>query len=301
MNQPLWALKYLLGEEWLTDTIVEAALHQASHRINHHLSGSGSRHRVLFANTNYGCTLKEPELNRSYQNYPLAIAKQIQECNPRFLAFVYNKGGNHWAPCVIDLDCRRIYEGDSLGCKPMVNLCDRLSNVLGSCGNQDLAWTLHKMDVVPQVNNYDCSVVAVNAIEHFLDSTTPLWSLSQSIHYRQVWFYERVHEHVQQSCKIHAICSSYFLVTCLVLTIDDAIDAQSCKEPRTIDQACSEPASAGGFFIINLAICASMCRNSSSNLTSISLRALSVSTLPTVNTTSRTPPLTPRSKHYITA
>lgn len=65
------------------------------------------------------------------------------------------------------------------------------------------------MGVVNQVNNYDCSVVVVNVIEHFLDLCTPLWLPLQSELYHQVWFFECVHEHLQQSHIIRAISYNY--------------------------------------------------------------------------------------------
>lgn len=193
----LASLHGLLSQQWLQDDIVDSYTFNAELRINR---ATGGRKKVLIAPSDFQEALQVnsdvPGLAEYAETTFERLRQQLLEEDPEYLAFVCLKRRIHWAPCIIALDSKIVYEGDSAGWDPIPDLLTRIKSALGGSNVKSAVWSLKHINVVQQGNSWDCGVVAVNAIETFLDPAARAWTPSLSYQFRHDLFAQLVRTHL---------------------------------------------------------------------------------------------------------
>ena len=114
---------------------------------------------------------------------------------PSFIAFVFNKSGVHWAPCIVSMEEHVIRQGDSLGWGGDQDLLAKLRWFLWDVAEVQGEWTEVPL-VVPHQGSGSgsCGVVALSVIESFL-AEVPSWTKELALAIHMGWLGDFLHHH----------------------------------------------------------------------------------------------------------
>ncbi len=205
----LSTLHELLGETWLGESILDARAHLFESSLNATLPNSIHILPAFF----------HQELSLAFEHQKFTkrfrlLRDLLLQNPPTYLAFVYNKHGVHWAPCLISLKDRVIFHGDSLEWEADDNMCRKVQWLFGDVTEIQDQW---REDILPissqSPGSGSCGVAALSAIASFLDHGLPLWTQSESQQFRCAWMSTILQAHCQSvrqkrsRLKVHSLVS----------------------------------------------------------------------------------------------
>lgn len=209
-EDPLASLAPLVTGDWLSDTVIDSRACLVARRINslqYPSSDDSSRTNVLFLDCTFGVSL-DSILSNDPSRFLRKTRELLRDSPPRYIVSVYNKHGVHWAAVAIDVDRRTIFEGDSLDFPPMPLLREKIAALFSLTDVPDYAWFERKLPISRQPpGSGDCGLYAMNAIEHFLDSSIPLCEsigMAGMSKMRQEWFHTRLRDHLDESRRLNS-------------------------------------------------------------------------------------------------
>jgi Ulp1 family protease len=186
----LWRL---LDEEWLGESIIDDEGLYVMQYVNS--LASPTRQRLHLLECYFGVELEQKYRNddRFSTSFCSALPSPLPEC----VAFIYNKIDSHWAACVIDIDRRIVFEGDSLGYAPMASLRTKIGWLFRDLIPED-AWTFQGLSISrqPAGRSGSCGIVAMNAIERFMIPSAPVWVHAKAREWRGTWIQRRLRDHL---------------------------------------------------------------------------------------------------------
>ena len=170
---------------------------------------------LLFLECQTGTLLEALDVNLEPQatatdDFFSSLRERIIRDSPGYLSFVYNKSGNHWAPCIVDLQRALVFEGDSMGQPPMPELVKRIAFALGRPYHP---WSLVSLPIATQNSTLDCGIISINAIHRFFASDVPEWVASDSRRARLEWIDRRIQDHLASQNQVSSIliCPMLFI------------------------------------------------------------------------------------------
>lgn len=198
------SLHELLGERWLGERIIDARLELFSADLN-----STTLDLVVILPCDFHLELEESYITRHVSPRLKQLQERIICTPPHLLAFLVNKEGIHWAPCIVVVSERLVLEGDSSHFPPYPNLLRMVQWLLADVVQEDGPWKSDSLDVEQQRQRHgSCGLAAVSAIITFArvyESTTNLeadsnphfdhhiaWTVKTSEYVRRQWLHALV-------------------------------------------------------------------------------------------------------------
>jgi hypothetical protein len=202
-------LHELLGENWIGERIIDAQEYQVMKTINERRGAS----TITIFPTIFHTQLTVAYLAKTFSMSLKTLRGSLLANLPRFIAFVFNKDLCHWAPCIVSLDDRVVWQGDSLRWNPDANMLAKIRWLLGDITNASGEWTEKILDVPRQGSaSGSCGVIAMNSIERHLLADVLPWIPSLSTQFRHRWLAELVLFHLKAIQSSKEVCIGIPLV-----------------------------------------------------------------------------------------
>jgi hypothetical protein len=187
-------LSTLLDESWLGERVIDSR----AHILMTHTNSTSNAHTLLFLPCFFKTQLSNAYRNREFTKVLTELRDYVLTNPPKYIAFIHNKNGIHWAPCIISLSDRIIYEGDSLGWSLEDSLPAMLEWVFRDVAPIQGAWTTGSLDVPQQpAGSGSCGVVALCSIAAFLSPQDPSvrWHPDSAADIRLDWIAQIIRFH----------------------------------------------------------------------------------------------------------
>jgi hypothetical protein len=197
-------LHELLDENWIGESILNARAYQIMQQTKMRsdcptvFTLPSSFHTRL---TNEYCDQRlSPDLRD--------IRESLLNESPELFAFVFNKSNSHWATCIVSLKDCIVRQGDSLRWSPDVTMLAKLQWFLGDVADIQGEWVEKPLSVPYQgISSGSCGIVALNAIEVFVDPKAKLWSIEEAANFRRLWLRKLLLDHLKAKRSEEAVSS----------------------------------------------------------------------------------------------
>jgi hypothetical protein len=186
-------LHKLLGENWTGERVLDARAYQMMEVINDEKGPSTVLMLTTIFHGQLTVAYRSKMLSKTLKN----LRESLLVTLPRYIAFVYNKDNSHWAPCIISINDRTVWQGDSLRREPDKEMLDMVKWFLGDITETQGQWTEHELAVPHQGSGSgSCGIVALSSIHSFVAGATP-WSQKRARNFHLQWLAELIRYHLQ--------------------------------------------------------------------------------------------------------
>lgn len=200
------SLHELMGERWLGERIIDARLDLFCADLN-----NSTPNLIEILPCDFHLELEEAYATRQLSPRLRQLQERIIRATPSLLAFLVNKEGIHWAPCVVALTERLVLHGDSSNFPPYPDLLGMLQWLLEDVVEEDGSWQMEQLDVEQQNQRHgSCGLVAVSAIVAFArlyETTTNPFVISNPCFNNYISWTTGTSEYVRREW-LHALIST---------------------------------------------------------------------------------------------
>jgi hypothetical protein len=183
----------LLDENWIGERVIDARAYQVMGDVNcrddcpYLLILPSIFHTQLTNAYREGC------LSKALKDLRDSLLADL----PDTIAFVFNKNGSHWAPCVVRMHDFIIQQGDSLRWDKDDDMFAKLQWFLSDVTEAQGTWTEEYLFTPYQGDGSgSCAIIALNAIQTSVDWHEPTWSSASAAEFRHKWLRELVIHHL---------------------------------------------------------------------------------------------------------